>query len=130
MKLLHVDSSILGANSVSRAVTEAVVDRLLDPRPERQDTNQVLRRHTAIYPRRLYRTSRWRNCPAIIRFPLSLRCPTQFSTIGPRAKRAWRGRSSRGRRWSGSSETRHVMIVSLMRSARALTKLDLSKDRT
>jgi len=33
MKLLHIDSSILGANSVSREVTAAVVERLLQENP-------------------------------------------------------------------------------------------------
>jgi len=34
MKLLHVDSSILGANSVSREVSAAVVERLRHENPE------------------------------------------------------------------------------------------------
>ena len=42
MKLLHVDSSILGANSVSRAVTEAVVDRLKRSEPGLETTYRDL----------------------------------------------------------------------------------------
>jgi FMN-dependent NADH-azoreductase len=34
MKLLHVDSSILGANSVSRAISAAVTTRLVALHPE------------------------------------------------------------------------------------------------
>jgi len=36
MKLLHIDSSVLGAHSVSRQVTAAIVDRLRQATPELQ----------------------------------------------------------------------------------------------
>jgi FMN-dependent NADH-azoreductase len=36
MKLLHIDSSVLGPNSVSRQVTAAIVDRLRQTTPELQ----------------------------------------------------------------------------------------------
>ena len=33
MKLLHINSSVLGPHSVSRQVSAAIVDRLARPRP-------------------------------------------------------------------------------------------------
>jgi FMN-dependent NADH-azoreductase len=46
MKLLHIDASILGANSVSRQVSAAVVDRLRKATPE-PDINYTYRDLTA-----------------------------------------------------------------------------------
>ena len=42
MKLLHIDSSILGANSVSRPIAAAVVDRLRQSEPNLEATYRDL----------------------------------------------------------------------------------------